>query len=101
MADGRIELGKSRILVTNDDGIGSPGIKLLEEIARGLSPDVWVVAPEQEQSASSHSLTTRRPLRMSELAERRYAVDGTPADGVMLPIKHLRRHHLPDLVLSV
>ena len=58
MADGRIELGKARILVTNDDGIGSPGIKLLEEIARDLSPDVWVVAPEQEQSAASHSLTT-------------------------------------------
>src|SRR2546423_5827001 len=100
MADGRIELAKARILVTNDDGIGSPGIKLLEEIARDLSPDVWVVAPEQEQSASSHALTTRRPLRMSELAERRYAVDGTPTDCVMLAIKHLLREHRPDLVLS-
>src|SRR5438067_6705826 len=100
MADGRIELAKARILVTNDDGIGSPGIKLLEEIARDLSPDVWVVAPEQEQSASSHSLTTRRPLRMSELAERRYAVDGTPTDCVMLAIKHLLREQRPDLVLS-
>jgi 5'-nucleotidase len=100
MADGRIEIGKARILVTNDDGIGSPGIKLLEEIARGLSPDVWVVAPEQEQSAASHSLTTRRPLRMSELAERRYAVDGTPTDCVMLAIKHLLRERRPDLVLS-
>ena len=100
MADRRIELAKARILVTNDDGIGSPGIKLLEEIARDLSPDVWVVAPEQEQSASSHSLTTRRPLRMSELAERRYAVDGTPTDCVMLAIKHLLREHRPDLVLS-
>ena len=100
MADGRIELAKARILVTNDDGIGSPGIKLLEEIARDLSPDVWVVAPEQEQSAASHSLTTRRPLRMSELAERRYAVDGTPTDCVMLAIKHLLREHRPDLVLS-
>jgi 5'/3'-nucleotidase len=99
MADERIELAKARILVTNDDGIGSPGIKLLEEIARDLSPDVWVVAPEQEQSASSHSLTTRRPLRMSEIAGQRYAVDGTPTDCVMLAIKHLLRDHRPDLVL--
>jgi 5'-nucleotidase len=100
MADRRIELAKSRILVSNDDGIGSPGIKLLEEIARGLSPDVWVVAPEQEQSAASHSLTTRRPLRMSEVAEQRYAVDGTPTDCVMLAVKHLLRERRPDLVLS-
>jgi 5'-nucleotidase len=100
MANGRIELGTARILVSNDDGIAAPGIKLLEEIARGLSPDVWVVAPEQEQSAASHSLTTRRPLRMSELAERRYAVDGTPTDCVMLAIKHLLRDRHPDLVLS-
>jgi 5'-nucleotidase len=100
MADSRIELGKARILVSNDDGIGSPGIKLLEKIARGLSSDVWVVAPEQEQSAASHSLTTRRPLRMSEVAARIYAVDGTPTDCVMLAVKHLLRERRPDLVLS-
>jgi 5'-nucleotidase len=100
MPDRPIELGKARILVSNDDGIGSPGIKLLEEIARGLSADVWVVAPEQEQSAASHSLTTRRPLRMSEVAPQRYAVDGTPTDCVMLAVKHLLRDRRPDLVLS-
>jgi 5'-nucleotidase len=100
MADGRVELAKARILVTNDDGIGSPGIRLLEKIARDLSADVWVVAPEQEQSAASHSLTTRRPLRMSETAKQRYAVDGTPTDCVMLAVKHLLREHRPDLVLS-
>jgi 5'/3'-nucleotidase len=100
MADGRIELGKARILVSNDDGIGSPGIKLLEEIARDLSSEVWVVAPEQEQSAASHSLTTRRSLRMSEVSARRYAVDGTPTDCVMLAVKHLLRDRRPDLVLS-
>src|SRR6516165_11243668 len=100
MGDERIELGKARVLVSNDDGVGSPGIKLLEEIARNLTPDVWVVAPEQEQSASSHSLTTRRPLRMSEVAERRYAVDGTPTDCVMLAVKHLLRDRRPHLVLS-
>src|SRR5215475_9183897 len=100
MTDGRIELGQARILVSNDDGIRSPGINLLQAIARELSPDVWVVAPEQEQSAASHSLTTRRPLRMSEVAERRYAVDGTPTDCVMLAVKHLLRDRRPDLVLS-
>lgn len=100
MADGCIELPKARILVTNDDGIGSPGIKLLEEIARELSSDVWVVAPEQEQSAASHSLTTRRPLRMSQVSAQRYAVDGTPTDCVMLAVKHLLRERRPDLVLS-
>ena len=100
MAEGRIELAKTRILVTNDDGVGSPGIKLLEEVARALSPDVWIVAPEQEQSAASHSLTTRRPLRMAEVAPQRYAVDGTPTDCVMLAVKHLLRERRPELVLS-
>ena len=100
MAEGRIELAKARILVTNDDGIESPGIKLLEEMARALSSDVWIVAPEQEQSAASHSLTTRRPLRMAEVAPQRYAVDGTPTDCVMLAVKHLLRERRPELVLS-
>ena len=52
----------ARILLSNDDGIDAPGIELLERVARELSPDVWVVAPEQEQSGASHSLTTRRPI---------------------------------------
>src|SRR5260370_10968334 len=100
MADARMELAKARILVSNDDGIGSPGIALLEEIARGLSADVWVVAPEQEQSAASHSLTTRRPLRLWQVAPQRYVVDGTPTDCVMLAVKHLLRDRRPHLVLS-
>ncbi len=100
MAERRIELKSARILVTNDDGVQSPGIDLLARIAREMSADVWVVAPEQEQSAASHSLTTRRPLRMVELAPRRYAVDGTPTDCVMLAVKHLLRGRRPDLVLS-
>ena len=65
MADRRIEVGKCRILISNDDGIESPGIKILEQIARELTDDVWVVAPDQEQSGASHSLTTRRPLRLT------------------------------------
>ena len=89
-----------RILVTNDDGINAPGIKLLERIARGISPDVWVVAPEAEQTGASHSLTTRRPLRLRRISRRRYAVDGTPTDCVMLGVRHLLRENRPDLVLS-
>jgi 5'-nucleotidase len=106
MVERRIDLGAARVLVSNDDGIESPGIALLEEIARELASDVWVVAPEVEQSGASHSLTTRRPLRLrpaprgDEGAARRYAVDGTPTDCVMLAVKHLLRDRVPDLVLS-
>ncbi len=90
----------SRILVSNDDGIDAPGIKLLERIARELSPEVWVVAPEMEQSGAGHSLTTRRPLRLMEVGARRYIVDGTPTDCVLLGLKRLLRGRLPTLVLS-
>ena len=100
MTDRRIDLGTARILVTNDDGIAAPGIALLEEIARDLSADIWVVAPEVEQSGASHSLTTRRPLRLREIAARRHAVDGTPTDCVMLAVKHLLKDRPPDLILS-
>src|SRR5229473_1076171 len=100
MADGHIDLASCRILISNDDGIASPGLKVLEAIARDLSDEVWVVAPEQEQSGASHSLTTRRPLRMREVARRRYAVDGTPTDCVLIAVKRLLRDRLPDLVLS-
>ena len=89
-----------RILIANDDGIESSGIKLLEKIAREITSDVWVVAPEQEQSGASHSLTTRRPLRLTEVAPRRYWVDGTPTDCVLLAVKRLLRDKPPDLVLS-
>ena len=100
MAERRLQTGKCRILISNDDGIESPGIKVLEKVARELSDDVWVVAPELEQSGASHSLTTRRPLRLREVAPRRYAVDGTPTDCVLLAVKRLLRDDAPDLVLS-
>jgi 5'-nucleotidase len=100
MADGAIDLARCRILISNDDGIASPGIAVLERIAGDLTDDVWVVAPEQEQSGASHSLTTRRPLRMREVAHRRYAVDGTPTDCVLVAVKRLLRDRPPDLVLS-
>jgi 5'-nucleotidase len=100
MADAPLDPGRCRILVANDDGINSPGIRVLETIARTLSDDVWTVAPELEQSGASHSLTTRRPLRLHEFAPRRYAVDGTPTDCIVLAVKRLLRDRPPDLVLS-
>src|SRR6267143_6149828 len=100
MADRPIDLATCRILISNDDGIESPGIKLLQQIARDLCADVWVVAPEQEQSGASHSLTTRHPLRLREVGRQRYAVDGTPTDCVLVAVKRLLRDRPPDLVLS-
>ena len=89
-----------RILVTNDDGIHSPGLAVAEKIAHGLSDDVWVVAPENEQSGASHSLTLASPLRLRQIAERRFAVSGTPTDCVMMACLHILKGQLPDLVLS-
>jgi 5'-nucleotidase len=94
------DLSKARILVTNDDGIHAPGIKVLEEVARSLTRDVWVVAPESEQSAVSHSLTIRRPLRITKVRGNRYAVDGTPTDAVMLAISKIMKDRKPTLCLS-
>ena len=88
-----------RILVTNDDGIHSPGLAVTEAIARNLSDDVWVVAPENEQSGASHSLTLTSPLRLRTLEERRYAVSGTPTDCVHLAVTGLLEE-LPDVVIS-
>ena len=66
-----------RILVTNDDGIHSEGLDVCAEIARTLSDDVWVVAPEHDQSGVAHSLSLNDPLRLRQIGDRRYAVRGT------------------------
>lgn len=95
-----LPLSAARILISNDDGIGAQGIKVLERIARKLSSDVWVVAPESEQSATSHSLTLRRPLRVRKLAPRRFTVDGTPTDCVLVACHQILSDKAPDLVLS-
>ncbi|MDX1485350.1 MAG: 5'/3'-nucleotidase SurE [Alphaproteobacteria bacterium] len=97
---GPIPLRRARILVTNDDGIAAHGLRLLARIARSLSDDVWVVAPEVEQSAASHSLTVRAPLRVGKLGPRRFAVNGTPTDCVLLAVGQLMADRIPDLVLS-
>ena len=89
-----------RILVTNDDGIHSPGLVVAEKIARSLSDDVWVVAPETEQSGASHSLTLSLPLRLRRAGERKFALSGTPTDCVLMGIAEVLKDGKPDLVLS-
>jgi 5'-nucleotidase len=89
----------ARILVTNDDGVYSEGIKLLAEALSEVG-DVVVVAPDREQSATGHSLTLHRPLRLRKLEEARYAVDGTPTDCVNLAVLHLMKDHPPDFIAS-
>jgi 5'-nucleotidase len=89
-----------RVLLTNDDGIGAPGISVLEKIAGDLTDDIWVVAPETDNSGASHSLTLAEPLRMRQLDERHYAVKGTPTDCVIMGVRFLLKGQPPDLVLS-
>jgi len=88
-----------RILLTNDDGIHAEGLAVLERIARSLSDDVWVVAPETDQSGLAHSLTLSEPLRLRQLGEKRFALRGTPTDCVIMAISEIMRGK-PDLVLS-
>jgi 5'-nucleotidase len=89
-----------RILCTNDDGINAPGLASLARIAAKLTDDVWTVAPETEQSATSHSLTLRRPLRVRHLDNRRFSIDGTPTDCVVVALRKLVDGRRPDFVLS-
>ena len=100
MFNAPLNLKNSRILISNDDGINSVGIKKLELIAKGLSKDVWVVAPKTEQSATSHSLTLRSPLRIEKKKKNRFSVNGTPTDCVILAINRIMKDSPPDLVLS-
>ncbi|PSH66256.1 MULTISPECIES: 5'/3'-nucleotidase SurE [Phyllobacterium] len=88
-----------RILLTNDDGIHAEGLSVLERIARQLSDDIWVIAPETDQSGLAHSLTLSNPLRLRKIDERHYAVRGTPTDCVIMGVKHLMPQ-APDLIIS-
>jgi 5'-nucleotidase len=89
-----------RILVTNDDGINADGLTALERIAARLSDDVWVVAPEYEQSGASRALTLAEPVRVRAISERKFSTTGTPTDCVMLGVHELVKGARPDLVLS-
>jgi 5'/3'-nucleotidase len=88
-----------RILVSNDDGHASRGIQALVEAMTPLG-EVWVVAPEAEQSAASHAISIYRPLRIREIQPRWYAVDGTPTDCSWIGVNHILKGHKPTLMVS-
>src|SRR5918998_6961697 len=89
-----------RILITNDDGIHSEGISALENALKEIG-DVFVVAPESEMSGASHSLTLSRPLRIRQIDERHWTVDGTPTDCVTLALNRiLGDNERPDICVS-
>jgi len=87
------------LLVSNDDGFNSPGIQALVAALEPLG-EVWVVAPDRENSAVSHALTLSRPLRLVEAGPRRYLVDGTPTDCIALALGHVLKGRRVDLVVS-
>lgn len=93
-------LADARILISNDDSIHAEGIKVLEEIALTITPHVWVVAPETQQSAAGHSLTIHSPLRMKEYDKRHYSVYGTPTDSVLVGVQKVMSEFRPHIVLS-
>jgi 5'-nucleotidase len=88
-----------KILVTNDDGIHGPGLAALENIARSISDDVWVVAPDEERSGAGHAITISNPLRYRRIDERHFEVTGTPTDCVVMAVRKIMPA-MPDLILS-
>ena len=88
-----------KILLTNDDGIHAPGLEVLEELARELSDDIWICAPDEEQSGMGHALTLTRPVRLRKHGERRFSVTGTPTDSVTMGMRKVMEGK-PDLILS-
>ena len=89
-----------RILVTNDDGVDAPGIKLLEKIAREISDDVWVVAPTGNQSGVGHKFTLATELSLDQRDKQVFAIDGTPADCIAIGMTHVLKDKPADVVLS-
>ena len=88
-----------KILLTNDDGIHAPGLEVLEAIAREFSDDIWICAPDEEQSGMGHALTLTRPVRLRQYGERRFSVTGTPTDSVTMGLRKVI-DGVPDLILS-
>ena len=89
-----------RVMLTNDDGIDAPGMAVLEQLAAEIAREVWVVAPEHDQSGQSHAISLHHALRISQRGERRFGVTGTPGDCAAIGLCHLMKDCLPDLVLS-
>lgn len=100
MRDRVIDLKSARVLISNDDGIDAPGIKALERAMKRVAGEVWVVAPETEQSAAGHSLTLRNPLSIRKISDTKFAINGTPTDAVLLGVQHVMKNCRPDIVVS-
>jgi len=90
----------NRLLLTNDDGIDAPGLRTLESVARRLAKEVWVVAPDKDKSGVSHSLSLHQPLRFRHAGDKRYVVEGTPADCVVMASRYFMTECQPDFILS-
>jgi 5'-nucleotidase len=88
-----------RILLTNDDGIDAPGLGVLETIAGELGREIWIVAPEHDQSGVSHAISLHHPIRVTERGPRRYAVTGTPGDCAVMGACRLMAAGRPQLLL--
>jgi 5'-nucleotidase len=93
-------LARHRVLLVNDDGIHSEGIQILEAQVREFTDDVWVVAPDEEKSGASHSISLTTPMRVRKLGDKRYAVKGTPADCVILAVWELMAERRPTVIIS-
>jgi 5'-nucleotidase len=87
-----------RVLLSNDDGVQAAGLRALATAFEG--DEVWVVAPDREQSAQSHAISLHRPLRLAEVAPRWWAVDGTPTDAVYMGVNFVLKDLRPDVVVS-
>ncbi len=94
------DLSNAKILIVNDDSIHAEGIKVLEEIVREITPNIWVVAPEDQHTGSGHSLTLHMPLRLKKYDDTHYSVQGTPTDATLMGVQQVMQDFKPDLVLS-
>lgn len=92
-------LADHRVLIVNDDGIHAPGIQLLEKVVREHCNDVWVVAPDEEKSGASHSVSMHVPIRLRQLDDRHIAIKGSPTDCVLMALREIMQE-LPTLVLA-
>jgi 5'-nucleotidase len=93
-----VESTAVRVLLSNDDGVHARGLRALAEAF--ADEEVWIVAPDREQSAASHAISLHRPLRIAEMGPRRYAVDGTPTDAVYVGMNHILKGRRPEVVVA-
>lgn len=98
--DWRVELAAARVLLVNDDGVAAPGMDVLEQAVAPLCRELWVVAPEKEESGTGHAFSLHRPVRLRQAGERRFAVDGLPTDATMMALGVVMKDAPPDIVLS-